>query len=91
MANHANRSRAKRPASNPSPDEIVGMRINAALTQQQAADIVYSGLRTWQQWEAGDRRMNPAIFDYFLLKTGQKELIIDARCSAVKKDQRNTV
>ena len=51
------------------------MRINAGLTQQQAADVVYSGLRTWQQWEAGDRRMHPAIFDYFLLKTGQKELI----------------
>lgn len=32
MANHPNRSRAKSPASNLTPDEIVGMRINAALT-----------------------------------------------------------
>ncbi len=79
ITNHPNRSRAKSPASNPQPDEILGMRVNAGLTQSQAADVVYSVLRTWQQWEAGDRRMHPALFDYFLLKTGQKELVIDLR------------
>lgn len=82
MANHPNRSRAKRPASNPSPDEVTKARIAAGLTQQQAAEIVYSGLRTWQQWEAEDRRMHPALFELFLLKTGQEKLIIDPQCSA---------
>lgn len=67
-------SRAQSPASNPAPEEIIGMRINAKLTQQQAADIVYSGLRTWQQWEAGDRRMHPGLRELFLIKTGQKKL-----------------
>lgn len=70
MANHPNRGRCN-PAANPNPDEIIGMRINAGLTQHQAADLVYSGLRTWQQWEAGDRRMHPGLFELFLLKTGQ--------------------
>lgn len=71
MSNHPNRSRAKIPASNPHPDEIFGMRMNATLTQSQAADIVYSALRTWQQWEAGDRRMHPGLWELFLIKTGQ--------------------
>ena len=70
MTNHHNRSRAKSPTSNPSPDEIFGMRMSAGLTQQKAAEIVYSGLRTWQQWEAGDRRMHPGLFELFLVKTG---------------------
>ena len=70
MTNHPNRGRSN-PAANPNPDEIIGMRIKAKLTQQQAADLVYSGLRTWQQWEAGDRRMHPGLFELFLLKTGQ--------------------
>ena len=69
MTHHPNRSRAKSPASNPTPDEIFGMRINAGITQQHAADLVYSGLRTWQQWEAGDRRMHPGLWELFLIKT----------------------
>lgn len=86
MTDHPNRSRAKSPASNPTPDEIFGVRINAKLTQQQAAEIVHSGLRTWQQWEAGDRRMHPALFELFLLKTGQAELVIDPRCIAAQRE-----
>lgn len=74
MSNHQNRSRAANPASNPNPYEIIGMRINARLTQKQAADLVFSGLRTWQQWEAGDRRMHPGIWELFLIKTKQKTL-----------------
>ncbi len=85
MPNHPNRSRAKSPASNPDTDSIIGARINAGLTQQQSAQIVNSGLRTWQHWEDGDRRMHPALFEYFLLKTGQAELVIDPRCRAAEK------
>lgn len=80
MANHQNRSRAKSPASNPTKREIALARINAGFTQKEAAEILYAGLRTWQQWEAGDRRMQPALYRYFLLRTGQAELIIDDRC-----------
>lgn len=80
--NHPNRSWPKIQAGNPSTDEIIGARIRVGLTQQQAAEIVLSGLRTWQQWEAGDRRMHPALFALFLLKTGQEKLIVDPRCGA---------
>ena len=68
MTSHPNRSRAKSPASNPHPDEIVGVRINAGLTQKQAAELIYSALRTWQQWEAGDRRMHPGLWELFTAK-----------------------
>jgi DNA-binding transcriptional regulator YiaG len=71
MSNHPNRSRAKSPASNPNPDQILGCRINSGLTQSNAAATIYCSLRTWQQWEAGDRRMHPAFFELFLKKTGQ--------------------
>lgn len=74
MTNHPNRSRAANPAKNPNRDDIVKIRTNAQLTQKQAADLVFSGLRTWQQWEAGDRRMHPGIWELFLIKTKQKTL-----------------
>ena len=38
------------------------------MTQLDAAKLVYSGLRSWQHWEDGDRRMHPAIWELFKLK-----------------------
>lgn len=74
MTNHPNRSRAKIPASNPTPDQIIHCRTNSGLTQTQAAAVIYCGLRAWQQWEAGYRRMHPAFFELFLKKTGQIDI-----------------
>ncbi len=72
MTSHPNRSLAKSQASNPRPDEIIGTRINAGLTQQQAAKKIYSTLRTWQHWEAGESRMHPGLWELFKIKTGEK-------------------
>ena len=57
----------------PSPDEIVGMRINARLTQKQAATLVHSSEKSWRNWESDEslqshRRMHPAIWELFLIK-----------------------
>ena len=76
--NHANRSR-NHPSRNPTPDEIRAAREAAVLTQTDAGLLVHTPLRTWQQWEAAEgteahRRMHPAIFELFLLKTNQKKL-----------------
>lgn len=38
------------------------------MTQTSAADLINSGLRTWQQWEAGDRRMHPAMWELFRIR-----------------------
>jgi len=55
--------------TNPSPDKIKDARVNAGLTQTQAASLIYKGLRTWQQWESGDRTMDAALFELFVIKT----------------------
>ncbi|MBV1706297.1 MAG: hypothetical protein KGQ37_03730 [Hyphomicrobiales bacterium] len=38
------------------------------MTQTQAAGLVHVSLRTWQQWEAGDRRMHAGLWELFGLK-----------------------
>jgi len=75
MSNHPNRSRVKGPASNPAPDEIRGVRVELGFTQKQAASLVHTTLRNWQQWEAGDRRMHPAMWELFKIKTQENVMI----------------
>lgn len=70
MPNHPNRSRAASPARNPNPEEIRAAREGAGLTQTQAGALVYSGLRAWQEWEAGRRTMHPQLWEAFRVKTG---------------------
>jgi len=52
----------------PTPEQIKAARANAGLTQSQAALLVYKTLNAWQKWEAGDREMDAAIWELFLLK-----------------------
>ena len=70
--NKQNRSRAERPASNPSTESIRAARTSAGLTQKQAGELIMCTGRAWEKWESGERRMHPAFFAYFLIKTGQK-------------------
>lgn len=69
MSNHPNRSRRKdAPGHNPRPVEIRAARHAAGLTQANAAKLVLSSLRAWEDWEAGRRRMHPAFWELFKLK-----------------------
>ena len=68
MTVHPNRG-PKGPSKNPEPADIVACREAAGLTQTQAASLVHGSLRTWQQWEAGDRRMHAGLWELFRLKT----------------------
>lgn len=68
MSNHPNRG-PNRKSRNPAADEILALRQRLGLTQAQAADLVHSSERTWQQWEAADRRMHPALWELFQRKT----------------------
>jgi len=52
----------------PTPKQIRQARLNAGLTQTAAAALIYKKLRTWQQWEAGDREMDPAFWELFKIK-----------------------
>lgn len=67
MTAHPNRGE-RSAASNPTPAEIRAAREAAGLSQAQAGDFIYSGLRSWQHWELGERRMHPALWELFLIK-----------------------
>lgn len=53
----------------PTPNQIKAARKKAGLTQSTAAELIWSTLRTWQDWEAGIARMHPAIWFAFKLKS----------------------
>jgi putative transcriptional regulator len=52
----------------PAPKDIVAARHKAGLTQTEAAQLVSTNLRSWQRWEAGERKMRPAFWELFLMK-----------------------
>lgn len=60
----------------PTPEEIksarekIQERLGLSITEAQkwCADLIYKGLRTWQQWENGDRQMDPAFWELFTIK-----------------------
>lgn len=68
MTSHPNRG-SEESSLTPAPEQVKSARISAGLTQTAAAALVYSTCRAWQQWEAGDRRMHPAFWELFRLKS----------------------
>jgi len=61
------------------PAAIKQARHSAGHTQTKAAQSVFVALRTWQDWEAGKRRMPQSAWILYLLLTGQHsdKIIID--------------
>jgi len=53
---------------NPTPELIRETRSKAGLSASKAASLIYRSTRNWQQWELGERRMCPALFELFCLK-----------------------
>jgi len=53
------------------PDEVKAARTASGLTQAEAAAVVYTSINNWQNWEQGRYFMVPAVYELFLLKTGQ--------------------
>lgn len=60
----------------PTPEQIKEARKRSGFTQTQAAAVIYKKLLAWQRYESGERSMDPALYELFLLKTGQMELVI---------------
>lgn len=58
----------------PTPADVKSARAAAGLTQTQAADIIYKKVLAWQRYESGDRVMDAAYYELFLIKTGQMKL-----------------
>ena len=56
----------------PTTEQIRAARKLAGQTQKQAAQVVYrAAFQRWQEWETGTHRMDPAVFELYLIKTGQ--------------------
>jgi DNA-binding XRE family transcriptional regulator len=77
MSNHPNRGKGPKPCHWPKPDEIRAAREKLGLTIEQAAELVCSSKRTWQNWEADaksaeHRRMPAAVWRLFEYETGLK-------------------
>lgn len=72
MTNHPKRIVPKHRCSSPTPAQVMRARVRAKLTQEDAAAMVCAAPRSWQQWEAGDRRMLPGIWHLFLIRTGRE-------------------
>lgn len=59
-------------ARNPTSAEIKALRETSGLSQTAAASLLHTTCRTWQQWEAGDRRMHPAFWELFNIKSKKR-------------------
>jgi len=68
MAKHSDLGRRCNLAVSPLPRDIKGLRLLNNLTQTEAATKVYRNCRCWQRWESGDSKMDPAIFELFVIK-----------------------
>ena len=55
----------------PTPTDIRAARQAAGLSQTAAGALCHRSLRAWQAVEAGDRALDPAAWELFLLRTGQ--------------------
>jgi putative transcriptional regulator len=55
----------------PTPADIRAARKAAGLSQTAAGALCHRSLRAWQAVEAGDRTLDLAAWELFLLRTGQ--------------------
>lgn len=58
-------------------EHIKQARLNAGLTQKDAAKLVHIGLRTWQDGEGGTHKMSVGNFELFCIKTNQQDYFME--------------
>ena len=54
--------------NSPTKEEIKSLREKNSLSKEEAAAYIYKALRSWQQYERGDRKMDPAFWELFKMK-----------------------
>lgn len=59
----------------PTPENLHALRVEAELTQAQAAALVHLGDKTrWSEYERGARAIDPARWELFLIKVGLSDV-----------------
>jgi DNA (cytosine-5)-methyltransferase 1 len=72
MANHPNRGKGSASA-NPLPEQIRAARETAGLTEAEAGALIHGSARSWQNLEAGERRLHPGLWELFLIKIAMRD------------------
>jgi putative transcriptional regulator len=89
MTNHPNRGQDPyRAGRTPGPAEVIAARAAAGLTQIACAQLIHCGLRSWQDWEAGERQMHPAFWELFCTKAGLAQLAPETAVPAGPRSER---
>lgn len=57
----------------PTPETIKQTRLHYELSTEKAAALIYRTSRNWQQWEAGQRKMDVALWELFLYKAEKQK------------------
>ena len=60
----------------PTPKQVKEMRLRAKLTQQQAAEAVFTTNRSWHNWESGKAAMPVGLWELIQLKIGARQLTL---------------
>ena len=68
----AARNEPASPSAPPTPGQVRAARLNAGLTQTEAAVIIGKYITTWQNYEYGKTPIPYAAWELFKLKTGMK-------------------
>lgn len=55
----------------PTPEEIRERRQSVKWTQERAARELHTSIRSYQQWELGERHMHIAFWELFFIKTAE--------------------
>jgi DNA-binding XRE family transcriptional regulator len=55
----------------PTAEQVAATRQAAGITQAKSANLVHVAIGTWKQYEAGDRTPHVAVWELYLLKSGQ--------------------
>lgn len=57
----------------PDPDTVRDARKAAGLTQKAAAELVYVSVVAWQRYEAGTRKIHPAMWELWKSKAKRQK------------------
>jgi DNA-binding transcriptional regulator YiaG len=52
----------------PSAEEITALRASSGLTQAGIARLLHTSAGVFRQWESGNRRMHPAMWELLRIK-----------------------
>lgn len=64
---------AGRHAGSPAAHEVRKTRTKHQMTVEEAANLVHATANAWYKWESGNRSMDPARWELFLIKIGEQK------------------